>query len=397
MPSRKDDFNALGLQTEAELHKFLESSFTESLRQLIRVTVRVMIKTEMEEFRKEMHDLVGTINFNGSYSRQLVGPFGSVKNIPVPRFRDNPTTFIPETLGVFGEERDKFMAIMAEMHRLGISQRKIDKLARTCFKTKVTPAKLGAVYKELADQESLQINTIPLTDDYEYLLADGLWVTAKGYGWEDKKAVILCVLGIKADRSRTVIGFAVERSETYEAWHKLLLTIKERGFHGANLKLIISDDGGGFDSAITQLFPNTPHQICITHKMRDVIGKTKHKNKKALADDLKLIYQQTTKEQAMIQARDFCRKWYLVEPKAVASLKHHLLPTLTYLQFDASIWKQIRTNNILEREFRELRRRIRVMDSSFNDTNSATRYAGSIINYMNQNYPASRRTLHTNP
>ena len=131
--------------------------------------------------------------------------------------------------------------------------------------------------------------------------------------------------------------------------------------------------------------------------MRDVIGKTKHKNKKALASDLKLIYQQDTKEQAVIQARDFCRKWYLSEPKAVASLKHHLLLTLTYLQFDASLWKQIRTNNILEREFRELRRRIKVMDSSFNDTQSATRYAGSLINYMNQNYPASRRTLHTNP
>ena len=397
MPNRKSDSNVLGLQTEAELHKFLEGSFTESLRQLIRVTVKVMIKTEMEEFRKEMHDLVGTINFNGSYNRQLVGPFGSVEDIPVPRFRDNPTTFIPETLSVVGEERDKFMAIMAEMHRLGISQRKIDKLARTCFKTKVTPAKLGAVYKELADQESLQINSTPLTDDYEYLLADGLWVKAKGYGFEDAKAVILCVLGIKADRSRTVIGFTVARGETYESWHQLLLSITQRGFHGTNLKRIISDDGSGFDSAIAQLFPDTPHQICITHKMRDVIGKTKHKNKKVLANDLKRVYQQATKEQAIIQVKDFCRKWYLVEPKAVASLKHHFLETLTYFQFDQSLWKQIRTNNVLEREFREIRRRIRVMDSSFNDTKSATRYAGSIINYMNQNYPASRRTLHTNP
>jgi len=227
-------------------------------------------------------------------------------------------------------------------------------------------------------------------------LADGLWVKAKGYGFEDNQAVILCVLGIKSDRSRTVIGFTVARGEAYDSWHQLLLSIKQRGLHGTNIKLIISDDGGGFASAIDQLFPNILHQICITNKMRDVIGKTKHKNKKALASDLKLIYQQDTKEQAVIQARDFCRKWYLSEPKAVASLKHHLLLTLTYLQFDASLWKQIRTNNILEREFRELRRRIKVMDSSFNDTQSATRYAGSLINYMNRNYPASRRTLHTN-
>ena len=61
------------------------------------------------------------------------------------------------------------------------------------------------------------------------------------------------------------------------------------------------------------------------------------------------------------------------------------------------LWPKIRTTNILEREFREVRRRIKVMDSSFNDTNSHQRYAGSIINYLNQNYPAVQNpNLHTN-
>jgi transposase-like protein len=396
MPSRKVDFNALGLQTEAELQKFLESSFTESLRQLIRVTVKVMIKTEMEEFRKEMHDLVGTIHFNGSYDRQLVGPFGSVENIPVPRFRDNPTTFTPETLSVFAEEKDKFMAIMAEMHRLGISERKIDKLARTCFNTKVTPAKLGAVYRELADQEVFKVNSTPLADDFEYLFADGLWVKAKGYGWDNNDAVILCVLGVKTDGSRAVVGFDVVRGESYESWQQLLLSIKQRGLTGKNLKLITSDDGPGFVSAIHQLFPNTPHQNCIAHKMRNVITKTKRKNKKAMGEDLSVAFNQETKEQTLLQIKAMCKKWYLTEPKAIESLKYHIAETLTYFDFDPKVWHQIRTNNILEREFREVRRRIKVMDNSFNSTESTTRYAGSIINYLNQNYPAKRNPkLHT--
>ena len=398
MPNRKFDFNVFGAQTEVELHKFLETSFTESLRQLIRVTVKTMIKVEMEDFRKEMHDLVGTIHFNGSYNRQLVGPFGAVDNIPVPRFRDNPTTFTPETLSVFAEEKDKFMAIMAEMHRLGISERKIDKLARTCFKTKVTPAKLGAVYRELADQEVFKVNSTPLTDDFEYLFADGLWVKAKGYGWDGNDAVILCVLGIKRDGTRVVVGFDVVRDESYETWQKLLLSIKQRGLTGKNLKLITSDDGPGFVSAIHQLFPNTPHQSCIAHKMRNVITKTQRKNKKLMGEDLSVAFHQETKEQTLLQIKVMCKKWYLVEPKAVESLKYHIAETLTYFDFDPKIWHQIRTNNILEREFREVRRRIKVMDNSFNSTDSATRYTGSIINYLNQNYPAKRNPkLHTNP
>jgi putative transposase len=396
MPNRKSDSNILGLQTEAELTKFLESNFTESLRQLIRVTVKTMIKLEMEEFRKEMQDLVGTIQFNGNYSRQLVGPFGSVENIPVPRFRDNPTTFVPETLGVFDEERDKFLAIMAEMHRLGISQRKIDKLARTCFKTKVTPARLSAVYKTLADEETLKINATALTDDFEYLYADGLWVKAKGYGWEENAAVILCVLGVKADGTRTIIGFAVVRDESYESWHKLLVSIKHRGLVGHQLKIIVSDDSSGFKKATDQLFPNIKHQICLVHKMRNVIAKTSHKHKREMADDLSTVFNQNSKEQALIHLKALTKKWYIVEPKAIDCLKFHLLETLTYYDFDSKVWRQIRTNNILEREFREVRRRIKVMDSSFNDKESATRYTGTIINYLNQNYPARRRSLHTN-
>lgn len=397
MPNRRNHSNAFASQTEAELHKFLESSFTESLRQLIRVTVKTMIKTEMEEFRVEMKDLVGTIHFNGSYDRQLVGPFGTIDGIPVPRFRDNQTSFTPETLKVFEAEKDKFMGVITEMHRLGISQRKIKRLAQTCFGTNISVGKVGAVYKALADQESARVNTTPLDDDYEYLLADGLWIKAKGYGWDDNKAVILCVLGIKPDGTRTIIGFDVVRSESYEAWQSLLLSIKKRGLKGANLKLIISDDGTGFDSATIQLFPAIKRQICMVHKMRSVLGKSKHQNKASMAEDLKAAYDHDTKEAFLLAAKAFVKKWYLVEPKAVDSFKHHLLETITYLEFDRSIWHKIRTNNILEREFRELRRRIKVMDNSFNDINSATRYTGSLINYLNQNYPAVQNPkLHTN-
>jgi len=396
MPSRKINSNSLGVQTEAELQKYLETSFTQSLCHLIRVTVKTMIKTEMEGFRKEMQDLVGTIHFNGNYQRQMVGPFGSVENIPVPRFRDNPTTFVPETLGVFDQQKDKFMAVMAELHRMGVSQRKVDQLARVCFKTKVTPSKLGAVYKSLADEEAFKINSTQLNDEYEYLMADGLWVKAKGYGWEGNKAVILCVLGINSDGNRTIIGFTVARDESYESWHELLLSIKRRGLKGSNLKLIISDDGKGFDKAIGQLFPKTKHQICVAHKMRNVLTKTSFKNKKALGEDLSTAFGQQSKEQALLQLKALVKKWYLVEPKAIDSLKYHLNKTLTYFDFDQGVWKKIRTNNILEREFREVRRRIKVMDSSFNDTESATRYAGSIINYLNQNYPAVKKPkLHT--
>lgn len=131
MPRRRAHSNLPLFAGEGELRSFLEQSFTDSLKQLIKVTVNLMIKTEMETFRKEMTDLV--LHFNGSYDRTMVGPFGAVTGIPVPRFRDNPTHFTPQTLNVFGQEQEKFTHLIAEMHRLGISQRKVKHLAKTCL------------------------------------------------------------------------------------------------------------------------------------------------------------------------------------------------------------------------------------------------------------------------
>jgi len=395
MQGRKKDFNLGVFKSETEFIGFLENTFTQSLKQLIRQTVKIMIKEEMKTFREEVHQLVGGLSFNGCYHRDMVGPFGAVKDIPIPRFRDNPAGFQPETLSVFDQQQDKFFKLIAEMHRMGISQRKVKHLAETCLGAKLSTARVGAVHKQLAQVEEAKINSAPLTDDYDYLLCDGLWTKTKGYGWDENRSVLLCVLGIKPTGERQIIGFLVARSESYQEWHELILSIKERGLLGKNLKLIISDDGGGLTKAVEQLFPGVPLQNCIVHKLRNVIGRASYKNRKEVAATAKTIYQQPDKEQALLAAKSFCRQWYLKEPKVVNSLKHNFLKTLTYYSFDPNLWSKIRTTNMLERELREVRRRIKVFDSSFNDTVSHQRYAGSIINYLNQNYPSRSKAEFT--
>ena len=252
------------------------------------------------------------------------------------------------------------------------------------------------MYRELAEKEEATINSRPLSDIYEYIYLDGVFVKTKGYGWDSNRSVLLCALGVTPQGKREIIGFTVADSESYDNWHNLLLSLKKRGMTGEALKLAVSDGADGLIGAIKHLFPDLPHQTCIMHKMRNVIGATSHKNKAAIAEDLKNSYNQETVEEALESFKSLTRKWYLSEPTAVEVLKHNLQSTLTYYMFEKDEWRKVRTNNILEREFRELRRRINVMDSSFNDRDSASRYAAATFSYLNQNYPAIRRTLHTN-
>ena len=377
---------------EKELTKFLETNFTESLKQMIKVTVKTMVKTEMELLRKELDKKP---YFNGYYDRNMISSFGKVEDIPIPRFRQQVSGMDLKTIGVFTEEQQKFMRLIEQMHLLGISQRKIKHLSRICFGIPISADRVGVIYKELAEKEEININHQILDDDFEYLILDGIWEKTKGYGWDDNQSVLLCALGIRPNGERKIIGFSLERHEDNETWGKLVKQIKDRGFKGTNLKLAIADDHQSIKNAVERYFPGLPVQLCIIHKMRNVINKTKFKNRKAVADDIKSIFQSQSKEEAMEKAKATVKKWYMVESKAMESLRFNIEYCFTYMQFPKNIWSKIRTTNILDREFREFRRRMKVFDNTFQNEESANRYTNSIINYLNSYYPL-KGGLYTN-
>lgn len=104
------------------------------------------------------------------------------------------------------------MQLINNMHTLGISQRKIRQLAKTCLGINISKNKVGKIHSELAQKEEVNINSQNIDDDYEYLLVDGIWQKTKGYGWENNKAVLLCILGIKPNGERKIIGFKFART-----------------------------------------------------------------------------------------------------------------------------------------------------------------------------------------
>ncbi len=376
---------------EKDLQKFLETNFTESLKQLIRATVQSVVKAEMEIFRKQFEE---KLQFNGNYFRQMFSTFGKVENIPVPRFRQDIPGMELRSLNVFEEEKEKFAKLIGQMHLMGISQRKIKQLTKICFSTNISKGRVGQIYKELAEREEANINNQILDDNFEYLILDGIWEKTKGYGWDDNRSTLLCALGIRPNGQRKILGFSLQRTEDIDGWKALLRNIRKRGLKGNNLKLIIADDHTSIKVAAEEIFPNLPIQICIVHKMRNVLRKTAFKNKTAMAEDLKIIFASQSENEAIQKAKQVVKKWYVTEGKATESLRHNIEYCFTYMRFDKNIWTKIRTTNILEREFREVRRRMKVFDNTFQNEDSANRYANGIFTYLNNNYPLSS-SLHT--
>ena len=383
---------------EKELSLFLEKSLTDNLKYFIRHSITTLVKAEMEQIREELMDKASTANapsFNGYYNRDLVSPYGKVENIPIPRFRDGFGNESPSMLNGFEDERSRTWRLLHDMHLMGISQRKVKQIANKHFGINISTRKLKDVSHELVMHESVQINTKPLTDEYQFLFCDGIWEKVKGSGWDKTAAVVLCVLGMRVDGSYQMLGFKLARAEDMGSWTKLLSSIKQRGLSGEAIDLVTMDDSAGCKSAIEQVYKSTPIQNCIVHKLRNVLSKTSHKHKPSMAEDLKVISSAQTPDEALEAAKAVAKKWYQKEEKAIASLRHNFEYCLTYYQYPKDMWKKIRSTNVLEREFREVRRRTKVNDHSFNNFESANVYHEGIFQYLNNSYPANN-SVHQN-
>lgn len=371
--------------SDTELQQFLQRNLEDSLQQLIRVSVTTMVKSEVEALRSELPTPPA---FNGYYPRQLTSPYGRIEDVPIPRLREGfgPDT-TPQTLQVFKHEQQRFLELLTEMHRMGISQRNVKRLAKLCFGVTISTDRIGSIHKELAEAEATKLNSRPLSGNtYHYLIVDGVWAKAKGYGWEANDAVMLCAVGIRDDGSKDILGFLVARAEDEQSWTRFIGNLLERGLNRAGLKLVIADDGAGMRAAKDKLLPNVPLQACIVHKMRNVMAKTSQKHRTVVTRGLQAIYGSQTKEEATTRAKALIKQWYASEPKAMESLRFHFEDTIAYLDFPEADWSKLRTSNTVERLFREVRRRIKVMDSSFNSTDSFNNYSASILGKLQEVY-----------
>jgi transposase-like protein len=97
------------------------------------------------------------------------------------------------------------------------------------------------------------------------------------------------------------------------------------------------------------------------HFERNVLAHVPQTEMKAVALDLKVIFQAARRETAEQLASSFCQRYQEPYPKAVSVLSRGLAEALTYTAFPSSHQKYLRTTNALERLFREVKRRTRVV------------------------------------
>ena len=116
----------------------------------------------------------------------------------------------------------------------------------------------------------------------------------------------------------------------------------------ADIFIACVDGLKGFPEAIETVFPKTAVQRCIAHLVRHSLNYVGWNRRKAVATDLKQIYQSATAEQACARLTEFEGKWDAAYPPIGQSWRRNWPRLISFFDYPPEIRKVIYTTNAIE-------------------------------------------------
>ena len=324
----------------------------------------------------------------GHYERKLTAKAGRLA-LKVPKLKG--AVFESAVIERYRRREQSVEESLIDMYLAGVSTRQVDDISQLLWGDRMPSQTLSDKLKKVyEDIDSWR--TRPLESEYPYVFMDGVW-RKRSWGGHVENVSVLVAIGVDSEGHREVIGVAEGMKEDGDSWEQFVRGMIERGLKG--VRLVVGDRCAGLVSTVNSMLPKARYQRCMVHFMRNVLSRTPPTHRQWASAALKAIFAMESRESALAKAESVAAEMEARRLKAAANcLREGVGETTTYLlpEFPDGHRRRIRTNNMIERLNREIRRRTRVV-GSFPDGNSALMLVCARIRYVTDNEWSTRRYL----
>lgn len=322
----------------------------------------------------------------GYYKRKLHTKAGQVElKVPKLRYAKFETAIIER----YKRRESSVEEALMEMYLAGVSVRRVEDITEALWGMRVNAGTVSQLNKQMYERIESWRNE-PIKGQYPYVYLDGICLK-RSWGGEVRNVSVLVAVGVGTDGYRNVLGIVEGGKEDKEGWGSFLRHLKQRGLK--DVQLIISDKCLGLVESANEHFPDALWQRCCVHWYRNIFSNVPRGKMKEVAAMLKAIHAQEDIESAREKAKTVANKLENMKlKKAAEKVRNDAHETFSYYNFPSEHWRQIRTNNMLERIMREIRRRTRVV-GCFPDGNSALMLAAARLRYVSGTKWGSRRYM----
>lgn len=363
------------------VHEVVRSSVEETLNALLDAEADEICGAQRYERSPDRVDTRA-----GHYERRLETKAGAV-TLKVPKLRSLP--FETAIIQRYRRRESSVEEVLVEMYLAGVSVRRVEDITEALWGTRVSSGTVSRLNQKIYRHIEAWRNR-EIVGDFPYVYLDGV-ILKRSWSGEIKNVSVLVAIGVGTDGYRQILGVAEGEKEDLEGWRGFLRHLKDRGLEG--VRLIISDACRGLIEAAGEVFPKTDWQRCTVHFYRNVFSHAPNNKVGEVARMLKAIHAQEDRAAALSKVKEVTARLKAMKLQRAADLvEQKAVETLTYYGFPSNHWRQIRTNNPLERIIREIRRRTRVV-GAFPDGHSALMLTAARLRHVASTKWGKRRYL----
>lgn len=292
-------------------------------------------------------------NSRNGTSRKLVKTGDGTMELEVPRDRNSTFTplLVEKRSNRFKELDDQILSLYSR----GMTVRDIQEHVSELYGTDVSSDLISTITDGVLGEVTEWRNR-PLEQLYPIVFIDGFVVKARLDSVVCNRTVYI-IYGINLEGQKEVLGLYLGESEGAKFWLYVLTELKNRGL--GDIFILCADGLKGLPEAVEATFPKAIFQTCVVHMMRYSLNYVPYNDKKAVANDLKKIYQSSTVELAQEALDEFELIWGDKYPAIVKSWRNNWDKITPFLQFPKEIRRVIYTTNIVESLNSTLRKAVR--------------------------------------
>jgi putative transposase len=358
------------------------------LREGVRVLTQALMEIEVsQQLGAERYERSGERvgQRNGYRGREWDTRVGTI-GLRVPRVREGG--YVPGWLEPRKRAEQALVAVVREAYVQGVSTRKVDDLVKALGLDGISKSQVSRLCQSL-DEEVERFRNRPLEGALPYVWLDATFVKVRDGGRVVSQAVVIAI-GVNGDGQREVLGLDVGPSEDGAFWLSFLRSLVARGLGG--VQLVISDAPQGLKSAIAAVIHGATWQRCRVHFVRNLLGLVPKSAAEMVAATVRTVFAQPDASSAREQWRAVADRLRARFPKAAALMDEAEADVLAYLAFPKGHWRQIWSNNPIERLNKEVKRRTDVV-GIFPNPAAVVRLVGAVLSEQHDEWQVARRYL----
>ena len=345
------------------------------LAELTRIGARVMLQAALEEevtiyLRRDHYERTTGArgSRSGSKGRSVKIGNGDI-GIGMPQVKNAGGPFHSRILPPRATQMDEIQEVIPLLYMNGLSSRRVKKAVGKLIGNKGLSHQnvlriSGRIVEEFHAWKKRDLSSLQVV----YLVLDAVRLGVRA-GTTEKEAVLVAWAFLE-DGSRELVSVSLGNRESYNAWKGFLEDLIQRGM--SEPMLTVMDGCPGLVKAVNEVFPESDKQRCTKHRTENVLDKVLEQDKASVRDSVRKVFYASTYEHAKEAVEMFKKKWGMKYPSAVECLTEDIESCLTYYKYPYQHWLRIRTTNVVERSFKEVKRRVKAAGRFYNEERALT-------------------------